>query len=182
MNQLPEKYRTAAIVTPSKIGGSEQEAAYAGVYTTIIAMITLNGGQLTDVMLRRNLERMNAANNMPGGKTEVVLQKFVKQGYLVKTVEKKQGADDEAITWNVGPRGKMEVGPEAIVGLVKAVYGERAMQDLEKRLRVSLGLDNEPVQYQEEESLVGNTPVPESVSGGRRSSSRRTRRAQSEDD
>ncbi|KAK4242025.1 MAGE family-domain-containing protein [Achaetomium macrosporum] len=144
---LPEGYRTPAIITPSKVQSADGEASYIALYTMIIAIITLSGGELSDPRLRRHLTRLNAVENMPGmnpndetspnEKTEVVLQRMIKQGYLVKVTESKSMGDDDSTTWHVGPRGKVEVGPEAIAAFVRTVYGG-LNDELEKKLQVSL--------------------------------------------
>ncbi|KAK3311409.1 MAGE family-domain-containing protein [Chaetomium strumarium] len=144
---LPEAYRTPAIITPSKIQSADGEASYVALYTMIIAIITLSGGELSEPRLRRHLTRLNAVENMPGmnpndgtspnEKTDLVLQRMVKQGYLVKVTESKAMGDDDSTTWHVGPRGKVEVGPEAIAAFVRTVYGG-SNDELEKKLQVSL--------------------------------------------
>ncbi|KAL1843890.1 hypothetical protein VTJ49DRAFT_6833 [Mycothermus thermophilus] len=144
---LPTAYTTPDIITPSKVQSADGEAAYIGLYTTIIAIITLSGGELSEPRLRRYLTRLNAAENMPSmnphdatspsEKTDIVLQRMVKQGYLVKVTESRSAGDDEGTTWHVGPRGKVEVDNEAIANVVRAVYGG-STEELEKKLETSL--------------------------------------------
>ncbi|KAK3393125.1 MAGE family-domain-containing protein [Podospora didyma] len=143
---LPEKYRVPGIITPSKVQSADGEASYIGLYTTIISIITLSGGELSDPRLRRHLSRFNAGENMPSlnphnenapnEKTELMLNRMVKHGYIVKVVEKSQG-DDDSITWHVGPRGKMEVTNESIASFIRTVYGS-SNDELEKKLQMSL--------------------------------------------
>ncbi|KAK3396073.1 MAGE family-domain-containing protein [Sordaria brevicollis] len=146
---LPEHLRVPDIITPSKVQSADGEAAYVGLYTMLIAIITLSGGELSDPRLRRYLTRLNAAENMPSSnpnsehapseKTELVLQRMIKQGYLVKVADNKNAGDDDAITWHVGPRGKMEVDNEAIAAVVREIYGgSRQNKDLERKLQASL--------------------------------------------
>lgn len=144
---LPEEYRSSHILTPSKVESADGEAAYISLYTTIITIITLSGGELSDARLRRHLSRLNIAENMPSmnphdgarpsEKTDVVLQRMVKQGYLVKVTESRSAGDDEGTMWYVGPRGKVEVPKEAIANFVRAVYDD-TNPDLEKQLETSL--------------------------------------------
>ena len=47
---------------------------------------------------------------------------------------------EEIIDWIVGPRGKLEVGEEAVANFVRTVYGGDAMDDLEQRISRSLGI------------------------------------------
>src|SRR3569833_194304 len=137
--RIPKPYRSAAIVAPSKFISDEDEAAYMGVYGMTVALICLNGGTLSDAKLRRYLRRLNAADNMPGDKTDNILQKMIKHGYIVKTVDRRPDADDESTTWSIGSRGKLELSPEAVAGIVREVYGE-VTDDLENKIRISLDL------------------------------------------
>jgi hypothetical protein len=144
---LPEAYRTPATIPPSKVQSADGEASYIALYTMIIAIITLSGGELSEPRLRRHLTRLNAVENMPGmnpndgttpnEKTDLVLQRMIKQGYLVKVTESKAMGDDDSTTWHVGPRGKVEVDSEAIAAFVRTVYGGSS-DELEKKLQVSL--------------------------------------------
>ncbi|CCC08804.1 hypothetical protein SMACR_05444 [Sordaria macrospora] len=146
---LPEHLRVPDIITPSKVQSADGEAAYIGIYTMLIAIITFSGGELSDPRLRRFLARLNAAENMPSSnpnnanapseKTELVLQRMIKQGYLVKVADNKNAGDDDAITWHVGPRGKMEVDNEAIAAVVREIYGGgRQNEELERKLQASI--------------------------------------------
>lgn len=138
---IPEPYRSAVIIPPSKIQSSDAEAIHVGLYSLIITIITLNGGELGDHKLKRYLQRMNANVNTPLEKTEVMLQRLIRQGYVVKTVERNPQNDEDAITWHVGPRGKQEVPHEAIAGIAREVYGAAANDELEKKLQVSLRIE-----------------------------------------
>jgi DNA-binding PadR family transcriptional regulator len=80
---------------------------------------------------------MNADRNTPIGQKDKVLQRMVKEQYLVKIRDTSTG--EEQIEYMVGPRGKTEIGEEGAGGLVRAVYGN-SVEDLEKRLDRSLGL------------------------------------------
>ena len=146
---LPQHLRVPDIITPSKVQSADGEAAYIGLYTMLIAIITLSGGELSDPRLRRYLTRLNAAENMPSfnpnnenspsEKTELVLQRMIKQGYLVRVADNKNPGDDDAITWHVGPRGKVEVDNEAIAAVVREIYaGGQHNEDLERKLQASL--------------------------------------------
>ena len=147
MSILPEAYRSAAIIAPSKLQSAVGEASYTGLYSLIIAIIVLSGGELSDPRLRRHLTRLNAAENMPSmnpndgnvpsEKTELVLQRMIRQGYLVKVAEANPHGDEDSTTWHVGPRGKVEVDNESIAALVRSVYGGSS-DELEKKLQVSL--------------------------------------------
>jgi hypothetical protein len=188
---LPEAYRTPGIIAPSKIHSEDGEAAYTALYSIIIAIIQLSGGELSDPRLRRHLQRLNAAQNMPSmnpadphspsEKTELVLQKMVKQQYLVKVTEKGQN-EEEGSTWYIGPRGKVEVDNESIAQFVRAVYGG-GTEDLEKRLQVTLKVRKrdavEPPVAEQDEGGANGEPGP---SSRRRSGRRAAAQAQEEEE
>ncbi|KAJ9155429.1 Non-structural maintenance of chromosome element 3 [Pleurostoma richardsiae] len=158
VSRLPDNYRKAAIIAPSLIQSAEDEAAYVAIYTLIIALITLNGGELSQPKLKRYLTRLNAeTNTFNSTKTEDTLAKMVRHGYIVKLTDKEARAlgDEEGITWYVGPRGKREVGGEAIAGVVREVYGGGS-EELEEKLRASLKLKEAPVAQNEESRIDGD--------------------------
>lgn len=105
----------------------------------IISLIVLSGGELSDMKLKRHLGRMNASQNLPMDKTDNILQKLVRQGYLDKVVEKSDAGDEDTVTWCVGSRGRVEVPPQSIAGFVTEVWGELP-DDFNKKLHKSLGL------------------------------------------
>ncbi|GJC97223.1 MAGE family protein [Colletotrichum higginsianum] len=143
---LPATYRTPAIIAPSKAPSIETEASYIGFYTMIITIILASGGELSEQKLRRHLNRLNAEANVASEKTEDVLKRMQAQGYVVRKVQKNaatQAQDgSEDITWLVGPRGLEEVGIGGAAGLVRAVYGEQADADLEKKITATFGISS----------------------------------------
>lgn len=144
---LPPEFRSPRIIAPSKVHSADGEAAYTAFYTTLIAIITLSGGEVRDAKFHQYLTRLNADNTVPSmnpnnrhqpsESTEAVLQRLIRQGYLVK---QSSGEDGEEVTWYVGPRGKVEVDNEAIAAVVRTVYGEAAGDKLERQLHNSLGV------------------------------------------
>ena len=145
----------------------------------IISLISLFGedGRLSDAKLDNYLKRMNADVNMPMDKTEAMLQKMIRQGYLVKIKENNNG--DENIDWMVGPRGKVEVGNKGVKGLVEEVYGDDAPDDLAERIRNSLGLKHARGEREEE---AAQPEVVENTQGENRRPRRSGRRGIEEDD
>lgn len=84
---------------------------------------------------------MNADNYvLSGEKTEKVLKRMEKEGYIVK-VRERDGGGEESVDFVVGPRGKAEVGEVGIAGCVRKVFGKVGMEreELERRLVRSLG-------------------------------------------
>lgn len=126
---------------------SDGEAGYTAFYTMLIAIITMSGGEVRDAKFHQYLTRLNADSTLPSMNpnnrhqpsehTEVVLQRLIRQGYLIK---QSSGENGEEVTWYVGPRGKVEVDNEAIAAVVRTVYGEAAGEELERQLHNSLGV------------------------------------------
>ncbi|KFY88215.1 hypothetical protein V500_06497 [Pseudogymnoascus sp. VKM F-4518 (FW-2643)] len=169
---LPKKYNIPAIITPSHIPSTFAESAYMGLYTLIVSIIMLNGGRVSDEKLMRYLQRLNANVNTPVDKTELVFAKMQKQGYIVKIKDNASGTDIKE--WMVGPRGKVEVGAEGVKGLVETVYGDTAPDDLDVRLKASLGIKDTPGR-RERQAVDGEREEP--GRGGRR-----TRAAEAEEE
>lgn len=138
ISSLPKEYRTHSVIGPSRIPSTAEEAAYIGFYTVVISIITLSSGELSDMKLRRYLTRLNASQNLPMDKTDHVLQKLIRQGYLDKVVERVEG-DEDAITWCVGPRGRVEVSPQSIAQVVNEIWGDPP-DDFDTKLEKSLGV------------------------------------------
>lgn len=169
---LPEAYKTPRIIAPSRIVSADDEAAYVAFYTLIISLIRINGGELSEAMLKRYLTRLNAErNSFTGTKTEDTLAKLQRQGYLVKNVDKdarQHGEAEMATTWFVGPRGKVEVSDEAVAGLVREVWGEDGRgEELEGKLQATLIIREKqmPAQNDENEEDDGGPIGEESVNG-----------------
>ncbi|KAL2161205.1 hypothetical protein VTH06DRAFT_8425 [Thermothelomyces fergusii] len=190
---LPEEYRTAAILAPSKVESADGEASYIALYTAIIAIITLSGGELSDPRLRRHLSRLNAAEYVPSmnphdpiapsEKTDAVLQRMVKQGYLVRVSDSRAAGDDDATTWHVGPRGKVEVDKEAIAAFVRTVYGGSS-DELEAKLQASLKIRSRRPGVPEtvREDAEGAPPDGDPGPSTRRRAGRREAGAEAEDE
>lgn len=147
----------------------EDSAAFVAFYTVVIALLYLNNGSGTLAWLRRQLMPLGCHESVAaagGEKTDVVLARLARLGYLVRVVDKDTagggggaggdapGIEDETVNFFIGPRGKVEVGPEGVARLVRKVWrvggggrhgGTRLRpgevdEDLEKRLRASLNL------------------------------------------
>lgn len=138
VSTLPAKYRTPDLLSPSKAPTAAAEAAYVALYSFVVSLVLLCGGAIAEGRLDRYLKRANADVNTPLDKTEKLLARMVKEGYLVKIRDNSGG--EEVVEFMVGPRGKTEVGVMGMQGLVRTVYGETGGEDLEKRLQKSVGL------------------------------------------
>ncbi|KAI0020614.1 MAGE family protein [Xylariomycetidae sp. FL0641] len=138
VSTLPMAYKPRT-TAPSRL---PDEGSYVGLYTLIIALIHLTGGgQLSDHKLRRHLGRLNAAQNTPVDRTDAVLARLVRQGYLDRVVVRSDAGDDDQVSWAVGPRGRVEVPPHAVADLVTHVWGPEPPVDLDKRIQRSLGVE-----------------------------------------
>ncbi|KAJ4386676.1 hypothetical protein N0V93_009574 [Gnomoniopsis smithogilvyi] len=186
---LPEAYRTARILAPSRIISADDEAAYIGFYTLVISLIRINGGEMSEAMLKRYLTRLNAeTNTFNDNKTEDTLAKLQRQGYLVKNVDKdarQHGEADMATTWYVGPRGKVEVNDESVAGLVRELWGPEGQgTELEKKLHASLTIrERDQMQNGEDadrEEVAVDAAGEVEENGG--TSRRRARRRQAQED
>jgi DNA-binding PadR family transcriptional regulator len=139
---LPEQYRTPDIVGPSRPRPADeinQEDSYVGLYTMIIALITISGGMIAEGKLDRAFRRMNADNTTPMGTKDKTLSLMVKDGYIVRVKESSNG--DETIDYIVGPRGKVEVGREGFSNFVRMIYGQDAVgEEFEKSIERTLSV------------------------------------------
>ena len=141
---------------PSIIVSTSEEAEYVGIYSMIIAIIHMSPNHtIPNAKLESVLARLNLSKNMGSlDSTPNMIAKMSRQGYIYKSVEKTQ--DEEQIDWYVGPRGKMEIGNQGIIGLVREVYGEDAPEDLQKRLHKSLGVEMGRVQRDDNDGEAEN--------------------------
>lgn len=168
MSTLPPSFRTPEILPPSKAPTSFLDSTYTALYTFIISVITLSGGSILEQKLDRYLKRTNIEQYTPIDRTDRLLQRLCKEGYLVRNREMDGG--EEVIEYMVGPRGKIEVGESGVSGLVRKVYGRNAPaegeanDDFEAKLARSVGSRrtvNQPTE------TTGATAVEESGQNNR---------------
>ncbi|EFQ97948.1 hypothetical protein MGYG_00984 [Nannizzia gypsea CBS 118893] len=141
ISTLPPAYRTPEILPPSRAPNSSTESSYIAIYTFIISLIMLSGGSLSEDRLNRHLRRVNAENHTPLDRTDKLLARLCKEGYLVKVRDTDAG--EETIEYFVGQRGKIEVGVSGVSGMAREVFGiaqgsEEDSEQFEKRLKRSL--------------------------------------------
>ncbi|KAJ4331388.1 hypothetical protein N0V95_009896 [Ascochyta clinopodiicola] len=143
---VPQQYRIPHVIGPSRPldkddNENNRADAYVGLYTMVIALITMAGGKLAENKLDRALRRMNAEQTTPVDTKDKTLALMSKDGYIVKVKESTNG--DEAIDYIVGPRGKVEVGREGFAQLVRTIYGNDEGEDadeLEKKIKRTLDI------------------------------------------
>ena len=138
---LPPELRISDILPPPKIPSVAAEGGYTGFYTFVVSIIYLSqGSRISEAKLDRHLARANAGEFVFGEKTDKILKRMEKDGYIVKIREREVGGE-ETVEWVVGPRGKVEIGENGVAQMVKGVYGkiDVDMDELEDKLEKSLG-------------------------------------------
>lgn len=141
---IPDQYRIPEVIGPSRPlekNENNRSDAYVGLYTMVIALITIAGGKLPEAKLDRALKRMNAEQTTPVDTKDKTLGLMSKDGYIVKVRESTNG--DETVDYIVGPRGKVEVGREGFADLIRLIYGNDTDEDpdeLEKKIKRTLDI------------------------------------------
>lgn len=138
---VPPQYRLPEAIGPARPTDRPEDdtaAAYVGLYTMVIALITIAGGRLPEGKLDRALRRMNAEQTTPVDTKDKTLALMVKDGYIVKVKESVGG--DETVDYIVGPRGKVEVGAEGFADLIRTIYGMDGEdpEEMEKKIKRTL--------------------------------------------
>jgi hypothetical protein len=155
-NILPEQYRVAGSIGPGPDPPedvADMDAAYVGLYTTIISLIVLSGGQLSESKLDRYLRRMNAEQSTPVDTKDKLFARMIKDGYIVRVKDASTG--EELVEYVVGPRAKVEVDKQSLASFIRTVYGD-GVEDLEQRIARSLGLgDEDEVRTRNGEAAAG---------------------------
>ncbi|KAI9881139.1 MAG: hypothetical protein M1830_008297 [Pleopsidium flavum] len=142
MTELPVKEKVT--ISQRRVPTAGTEATYIALYTFIHTLLALSpSGSLPESKLSRYLNRMNLSTSTPLGSTEKLLQRLVKEGYIVRYRDSSGG--EEVVEYMVGPRGKVEVGEEGVRGLVRGVYGkvDAEAEELERRIDKGLAIDGE---------------------------------------
>ena len=132
--------------------------------------------------LEAALARLNADTYfLNGERTENILKKMERQGYIVK-IRERDGGGEESVDYIVGPRGKVEIGDKGVAGMVRKVYNKKDVEkeELDRRLVRSLGdvvieTKSRPPVEEAEESRPDNVEVESRTT--RRSSKRQGKQA-----
>lgn len=85
----------------------------------VVSLIYLNGRSLPENKLDRYLRRMNAEKHTPIGATDKLLQTMIRHNYIMK--QKDGTTDDGSFDYVLGPRAKVEIGPEGVLSMLKTV-------------------------------------------------------------
>jgi hypothetical protein len=167
VSSLPRAYRDPVILPA-------QDPTYVALYTFIITSIMLSSGVMEEGKFERCLQRVNANDYTPLGTKDKLLQRLIKEAYIVKIKDNSGG--EEKIEYMVGPRGKVEVDKHAVANVLRTVFGENE-EDLEKRIEKSLNLGDVkasvPAQINENANANG---AAEGSGTQRRTSTRASRR------
>jgi len=146
-------------------------------------MITLSGGIIQESKLDTVMRRVHANEYTPLGTTEKLLQRLIKEGYVVKIKDSATG--EELFEYMVGPRGKVEVNKEAVANIIRTIYPNDE-EDLEKRIEKSLNLGGgkgkAPAQVVNGNGVNGNANGRAEGSGTQRRKSTKRRQTGGEDD
>lgn len=135
---LPKEYCMEEILGVSAQPTAEDEAAYVGLYTMVVALIYAAQDRLAESRLERYLSRMFIDKNTPIGTTSNVMKRMERDGYIVRTRDTSSG--EEIIEFVVGPRAKVEVDRDSVARLMESMYGGADVpEDFYKRLERTLG-------------------------------------------
>ena len=146
---LPPELHHPEILPPSAVPTESDEGTYTGIYTVVVALISLSGGTLNDSKLERYMKRVHLDDNTPVEgyeKPALLLKRMERDGYVVR-VKETGPSGEEDISWVLGSRAKVEIGDEGVSGLTKAVYNQpegTEGEELEKRIARSLGVGDRP--------------------------------------
>ncbi|KAJ9620648.1 hypothetical protein H2203_007857 [Taxawa tesnikishii (nom. ined.)] len=93
ISTLPERFHTPAILAPPQVPTSEEESQYTALYTVVVALIALSGGNLSETKLERYMRRFNIDEYTPFAnsnafseydKPEKLLRRMERDRYVVK--------------------------------------------------------------------------------------------------
>lgn len=146
---LPSDFHHPEILPPSAVPTEGEEGTYTGIYSVIIATISLSGGSLNDSKLERYMKRVHLEDVTPVEgyeKPALLLKRMEREGYLVRVKETGPGGEED-VTWFLGPRAKVEIGDDGVRGLTKVVYNQPEGdegQELERKIARSLGVGERP--------------------------------------
>lgn len=127
---LPRQYREPVVIPAP-------DPVYEALYTFIISMIVLSGGVVDELKFGRMMRKAGVEEYNPLGPTDKLLQRLIKDGYIVKIKDDRSG--EEMFEYMVGPLGKVEVDKHAIANTVRAIWGE-GDEELERKIEKSLNL------------------------------------------
>lgn len=138
---LAQAYRKPIVLPPMKTPSLQLEAEYTGLCSWVVTIIMLSTNKrVSENKMDSYFAKMNADTHVAGDRTEKILKRMEKEGYITK-IKERDGGGEETVDWVVGPRGKVEVGEAGVAGMVREVYGAKdgELETLENQLDNSLG-------------------------------------------
>jgi hypothetical protein len=178
---LPSDFHHPEILPPSAVPTETEEGTYTGIYSIIVATVSLSGGSLNDSKLERYMKRLRLDDATPVEgyeKPALLLKRMEREGYLVRVKETGPGGEED-VTWFLGPRAKVEIGDDGVRGLTKVVYnqpeGDEAVE-LERKIARSLGVGERP------EEIRRQAAAAAAVEGGAEQKRRRRTRNNIDED
>ncbi|CAK4028893.1 mage family [Lecanosticta acicola] len=181
---LPSEFRNPGIIQPPSAPTSADESKYTAIYTILVSLILLSGGNLPDAKMERYLRKLGLQDKTPikdYEMTEKLMKRLEKDGYLIR-VRESHGTGEDDVYWIVGPRGKVEVGESGVRGLATTVFGDMETEedeaDLDRKILRSLGLSEAPQSGQGAE----RPPAEKQPKPQKRKKGKRTRDEQNDED
>ena len=99
ISTLPPELRHQEILPPAAIPTSDDEALYTGIYTVVVALISLSGGTLNDSKMERYLKRVHLDDATPVEgyeKPALLLKRMERDGYIVRIKETGPSGEEAA--------------------------------------------------------------------------------------
>ena len=178
---LPSDFHHPEILPPSAVPTEAEDGTYTGIYSVIVAVISLCGGSLNDSKLERYMKRMRLDDATPVEgyeKPALLIKRMEREGYIVRIKETGPGGEED-VSWILGPRAKVEIGDDGVRGLTKTVFNQPEGdegQDLEKRIARSLGIGERPDEIRRQAAAAA------AVEGGAEQKRRRRSRKDGNDE
>lgn len=150
---LPSDLHHPEILPPSAVPTEGEEGTYTGIYSVIVALISLSGGTLSDSKLERYMKRVHLDDSTPVEgyeKPALLIKRMERDGYIVRVKETGPGGEED-VSWVLGSRAKVEIGDDGVRGLTEAVYNQpegAEGEELDKRIARSLGVGDRPADRQ----------------------------------
>ncbi|EMR10506.1 hypothetical protein PNEG_01218 [Pneumocystis murina B123] len=111
-----------------------KEGIFSGIVMTILSILIMNGGEISNELLIRYLSQLQMDNDTSIGNLDKTLKEMVKKGYLERIKDDITSANEgeKNYTYLLGPRGKTEIDPESLTTFIKKIQGDAAPQNLKE--------------------------------------------------
>ncbi|QSL65427.1 hypothetical protein MERGE_002737 [Pneumocystis wakefieldiae] len=100
-----------------------KEGVFSGMIMTILSILIMNGGEISNELLARYLSQLQMDNDTSIGNLDKTLKEMVKKGYLEKIKDNITSSNEEekGYIYLLGPRGKTEIDPKSLTAFIKKV-------------------------------------------------------------